>query len=143
MRASVRTMPTSYPKPISAKHAGAISLFCSSHPHRTTARLSAMADQGARLSVVVNDGGWTIEGEIDAFSAPTWASAFATMPATSLVVADFAGVTFMDSSGLRALVDAAAAAAAAGKKFAISNPQTAIRRVVEISGLSDHVHFVD
>ena len=102
-----------------------------------------MAGQGARLSVVVNDGGWTIDGEIDAFSAPNLASAFATLPATSLVVADFAGVTFMDSSGLRALVDAAATAVAAGKKFAISNPQTAIRRVVEISGLSDHVHFVD
>jgi len=102
-----------------------------------------MSAQGAHLSVVTNDGGWTIEGEIDAYSTPALASAFATMPAGPLVVADFAGVTFMDSSGLRALVDAAASAAAAGKKFAISNPQPAIRRVVEISGLSGHLHFVD
>ena len=102
-----------------------------------------MSDHGARLSVVANATGWTIDGEIDAYSAASLATALAQLPDVSKVVADFAGVTFMDSSGLRALVDAAMLATNAGKTFAIANPQLAIRRVVEISGLSEVLHFVD
>lgn len=102
-----------------------------------------MSDEGARLTIVSRADGWAIEGEIDANSAPSLAAALAAMPDVPQVVADFAGVTFMDSSGLRVLVDAATQAAGAGKKFAIANPQAAIKRVVEISGLSGHIHFLD
>lgn len=101
-----------------------------------------MSDEGARLTIVSRTDGWAIEGEIDANSAPSLASALAAMPDVPQVVADFAGVTFMDSSGLRVLVDAASLAASAGKTFAIANPQVAIKRVVEISGLSGHIHFL-
>lgn len=87
--------------------------------------------------------GWTVVGEIDAHSAPRLESAMTTLPDVPQIVADFAGVTFMDSSGLRVLVDAARAATSAGKSFAISNPQPAIKRVVEISGLSDHLRFLE
>lgn len=100
-----------------------------------------MPDLDARLSIVTNSSGWTIVGEIDAFSAPSLAAAFADLPNVSRIVADFSGVTFMDSSGLRVLVDAVAAAAAAGKTLVIAHPQSAIRRVVEISGLGDHLRF--
>lgn len=102
-----------------------------------------MSDQGARLSVVANADGWTIEGEIDAHSADSLSSALSRMPDVAKVVADFAGVTFMDSSGLRVLVDAAMSATGVGKTFAIANPQVAIRRIIEISGLSDLLHFTD
>lgn len=102
-----------------------------------------MSDESARLTVVRNADGWTIAGEIDAYSAPSLAVAMSDMPDVSQVVADFAGVTFMDSSGLRVLVDASSAAASAGKTFAIANPQAAIKRVVEISGLGDHLHFLN
>ena len=102
-----------------------------------------MSDEGARLTILSRADGWAIEGEIDANSAPSLASALAAMPDVPQVVADFAGVTFMDSSGLRVLVDAAMLAAKVGKTFVIANPQTAIKRVVEISGLSGHIHFLD
>ena len=102
-----------------------------------------MSDGGARLTVVHNVDGWTVTGEIDAHSSPSLAMAMSELPDVAQVVAEFNGVTFMDSSGLRVLVDAAMAATNAGKTFAIANPQTAIRRVVEISGLSDHLHFLD
>lgn len=102
-----------------------------------------MSTDASRLTVVPSDNGWTIAGEIDAHSAPTLAKALGLLPGVSQVVADLAGVTFMDSSGLRVLVDAAMLATEAGKTFAIAHPQPAIKRVVEISGLGDHLHFVD
>lgn len=102
-----------------------------------------MSDEGARLTIVSKADGWAVEGEIDANSAPSLAAALAAMPDVAQVVADFAGVTFMDSSGLRVLVDAATSAARVGKTFAIANPQVAIKRVVEVSGLSDHIHFLN
>lgn len=107
------------------------------------ARFVAMSDLDARLSVVANPSGWTVVGEIDAFSAPSLAAAFAELPDVARIVADFSGVTFMDSSGLRVLVDAVTAATDAGKALVIANPQSAIRRVVEISGLGDHLKFAD
>ena len=102
-----------------------------------------MSDEGARLTFVRNADGWTIVGEIDAHSAPALGAALGDLPDVSQVVADFAGVTFMDSSGLRVLLDAAMKATGAGKTFAITHPQAAIRRVVEISGLGAHLHFLD
>ena len=102
-----------------------------------------MSDEGARLTVARNADGWTIGGEIDAHSAPSLAAAMSELPDISQVVVDFSGVTFMDSSGLRVLVDAAMSATNSGKSFAIAHPQAAIRRVVEISGLSGHLHFLE
>lgn len=102
-----------------------------------------MSDEGARLTIVNNPDGWTIAGEIDAHSAPSLEAALSVLPEGPQVVVDFAGVTFMDSSGLRVLVDAAATATGTGKTFAIAKPQAAIKRVVEISGLSGHLHFLN
>lgn len=101
-----------------------------------------MADEGSRLVVVRNADGWTITGEIDAHSAPSLATEFSDLPDVKKVVADFSGVSFMDSSGLRVLVDAATLATNAGKTFSIAHPQEAIKRVVEISGLSGQLHFL-
>lgn len=102
-----------------------------------------MSDDGLGLTVVRTSDGWTLAGEIDAHSAPALAAALSDLPDTTQVVADFAAVTFMDSSGLRVLLDAAMQATGAGKTFAIAHPQPAIKRVVEISGLAGHLHFVD
>lgn len=102
-----------------------------------------MSDEGARLSVVRNADGWTVAGEIDAHSAPSLATALSQLPAVAQIVADFSGVSFMDSSGLRVLVDAALLATSAGKTFAIAHPQVAIKRVIEISGLSGQLPFLD
>jgi anti-anti-sigma factor len=102
-----------------------------------------MSEEGARLTIVRNVDGWTIAGEIDAHSAPALAAAFSELPDAAQIVADFREVSFMDSSGLRVLVDAAMLATNAGKTFAISHPQAAIKRVVEISGLSGQLPFLD
>ena len=53
------------------------------------------------------------------------------------VVADGSAVTFVDSSGLRALLGAQAVLAATGRHFSIENTSSAMRRVIEITGLAD------
>jgi len=102
-----------------------------------------MTEQGSRLTVVRNADGWTFEGEVDAHSAPSLAEAFSELPDVSTIVADFAGVTFMDSSGLRVLADASERAASVGKSLVLAKPQPAIKRVVEISGLTDQLNLAD
>jgi anti-sigma B factor antagonist len=51
------------------------------------------------------------------------------------VVLDLAAVTFMDSTGLSALMDAQADSARNGWDFSVRRPSDAVRRVVELAGL--------
>jgi anti-sigma B factor antagonist len=54
------------------------------------------------------------------------------------VVLDLAAVTFIDSTGLSALMDARAESDRNGWEFSVSRPSPAVRRVVELAGL-EHV----
>ena len=76
-------------------------------------------------------------GEIDAHTAPRLADFFAAFPDgfENGVVIDLAAVTFMDSSGLRILVDLNGRAAEAGVTMVLRSPSRAVARVIEISGL--------
>jgi anti-sigma B factor antagonist len=65
------------------------------------------------------------------------------LPDRSRLVADFSGVSFMDSSGLRVLVEASTRAAESGRTLVISHPTAAVRRIVEISGLADTLLVAD
>jgi anti-sigma B factor antagonist len=47
------------------------------------------------------------------------------------------GLTFIDSSGLAALIHAREAADEAGAPFQVSEPSSALRRIVEITGTVD------
>jgi anti-sigma B factor antagonist len=53
-----------------------------------------------------------------------------------VVVVDLSEVTFMDSSGLTALVRCSRHADARGSTLVVRDPQPAVRRVLEISGLA-------
>jgi anti-sigma B factor antagonist len=48
----------------------------------------------------------------------------------------------MDSSGLRVVIDAHQQALAAGSRLVVHAPSTSVRKIVEISGLADHL-FLD
>lgn len=48
---------------------------------------------------------------------------------------DLAGVTFMDSTGLRALDDAARALSASGFRLVLSNPPRHVRQIIDIIGV--------
>ena len=49
------------------------------------------------------------------------------------------GIEFIDSSGLRVLVEAHQRAAAGGRSLVIHRPSVAVKRLLEISGLSEHL----
>ena len=101
-----------------------------------------MSELGAQLEIYPTPTGWKLSGEIDAHTAPLLASALVDLPAGDVTV-DVAGVSFMDSSGLRVLIDAATRARDGGGDLIIANPTPGISRLVEISGLSGQLRLED
>jgi anti-sigma B factor antagonist len=96
---------------------------------------------GTSVEVVDTDDGWALSGEIDASSAPGVAAAMAVVPPSSAssgrVVVNASDVTFIDSSGLRVLIDLSERAAAVGAKLVISSPSRSVARVLQLTGLDD------
>ena len=99
-----------------------------------------MSDLGAQLEISATDDGWDLTGEIDAHTAPMLADAMGRLP-TSVVTVDVAGVSFMDSSGLRVLMDATTRARKDGGDLIVAHPTAPIVRLVEISGLAGHLRL--
>lgn len=100
-----------------------------------------MTEMGTQLSVEATDAGFDLEGEIDAHTAPDLEQALGERfdsGATSTVL-NLSGVTFMDSSGLRVVISATEKARGAGGDLVLADPQSTVRRLIEVSGLSDHL----
>jgi anti-anti-sigma factor len=75
-------------------------------------------------------------GELDAASASTLSEALTGAHERSgSVVLDLAGVTFIDSSGLRVIAAEHTAAAEGGWAFRIVGPSDRVRRIFEMTGL--------
>ena len=91
--------------------------------------MTAVVDPG-RAAVAVT-------GEVDASNAEDLCLAIlaAAMVHGSPLEVDLAGVTFMDSTGLRAITDAAHALEASGSALVLSNMPRQVRRIMQISGL--------
>ena len=86
---------------------------------------------GAAIIIVI--------GEFDVTgTARFWASvseALSTRPVSMIIEAR--GLTFIDSSGLSALLGARDAATEAGVAFGIKEPSPGLRRIAEVSGVED------
>jgi anti-sigma B factor antagonist len=82
------------------------------------------------------------EGELDLVGAPALAAALP-KSGDSPVVLDLGGVGFMDSSGLRALLEARQACLDAGRPFAIARPSDAVLRVLELVDLAQQFEVVE
>ena len=80
-------------------------------------------------------------GEMDIANAPEFAARIAGLGATGSdrVVIDLSALTFLDSSGINALVSAAKAIEAGGGEVTLAAPTSHIRQVFEIVHLSDVV----
>ncbi len=96
----------------------------------------------APLDIIVTDAGLTLVGEIDAHTAPALADAIGASDRVHLVL-DMGGVEFLDSSGLRVLIEAHQSAGAADRTLQLANPSTAVSRLIEISGIDDYLDVVD
>jgi anti-sigma B factor antagonist len=77
----------------------------------------------------------TVSGDLDMSNAATLERAVASITAArpERLIFDLSGLRFMDSAGIAVLLDAA------GKVNAVRlrDPSTAVRRVVELTGLTD------
>jgi anti-sigma B factor antagonist len=80
-------------------------------------------------------------GEIDMATAPKWRAVLLAaieqpIPARDVRI-DLAEVTFMDASGIGALISGREAARRRGLGFTVQNPQGVVLRVFEILGLTE------
>lgn len=86
-----------------------------------------------QLEITPTDDGYRLEGELDMATAAGLTELLrAAADENDPVVLDFSGVSFMDSSGLRALLEGAGLPNGSGP-VVIVNPSPQVRRVLDIS----------
>lgn len=86
----------------------------------------------ALFVIEAGDGVVAVAGELDAATAGQLARRLSAPPAVRVI--DLSGVTFIDASGLRALVEAAGCAGADRRR--LRSPSRPVIRLCEITGLT-------
>ncbi len=94
----------------------------------------------APLTVSEHEGGLAVAGEIDAHTAPELIRAIETFSGDQLVL-NLAEVEFVDSSGLRVLIEAHQQFIASDRTFTIDAPSPTVRRLFEISGVDEYLNI--
>ena len=84
-----------------------------------------------------------VEGEVDASVDERLADVILLGGSGLDLVLDMSGVTFLDSTGLRALIRAQRACDARNQRFVVIAPSAIVRRVFEIAGVEDFLTIVD
>jgi anti-sigma B factor antagonist len=102
-----------------------------------------MADTSVRLQIISTESGLTLVGEIDAHTAPELARRLDPLPGSGDVVLDVGGIEFIDSSGLRVLIEAHQRGESEQRRVLIHRPSAAVRRLLVISGLDAHLAVTD
>jgi anti-anti-sigma factor len=86
-----------------------------------------------------------LAGELDVATAPLAEDALRTAearePATLAI--DLAGLTFMDSTGLRLVMAADTRAREAGRRLVVVRGPDAVQRVFELTGVDERIELVD
>ena len=103
-----------------------------------------MADSMNTFEVTPTAEGWRISGEVDASATPALTQAFGGKlfePGNRIVVLDVEDVTFIDSSGLRVLIQLSSKVGVSG--ITLRSPSQSVRRLLELTGLSDTFRLED
>ncbi len=87
----------------------------------------------------------TLSGELDIASADQLTSALdgLTLASGEQLVIDLTAVGFMDSTGLRVLIDADRRATAATAELTIVTGESPAKRVLELTRMDDHMRVVE
>ena len=82
----------------------------------------------------------SVKGELDAYSAPGLEEEVTALLADDVadLVFDLSETKFLDSSGLRAILTAQRRLADRDGKLALRAPSEPVRRLLDITGLTDH-----
>lgn len=91
------------------------------------------------LTIDDGDDGLAVRGEIDADTAPRLRAALAARSGD--LVIDMAETDFIDSSGLRVLIEFHQIAEERGDRMTIVDPSTAVQRVFELSSLDGYFNI--
>jgi anti-sigma B factor antagonist len=102
-----------------------------------------MSEAPPRLTIENGSSAVVVSGEIDAHTAPRLAEHLAALPDEGDIDLDLAGVDFMDSSGLRVLIDVHQRAETDGRRLVVHRPSTSVARLIEISGLSNLLNVAE
>lgn len=95
------------------------------------------------FEIVASPEGLRLVGDIDASSVELLAEYLAPLPGDrGDVMLDLSEVEFIDSSGLRALIDAHERADRCGRALVLAEPSLVVRRLLDISGLVPYLHIV-
>ena len=101
-----------------------------------------MTDGRLSIEVSSDEGGSTLalSGEVDPYTTEQLDAAIDEALATDpRLVLDLAGVTFIDSAGLRSLIRAQRAAESTAGSLVLRAPRSSTLRVLEITGLTDEL----
>jgi anti-sigma B factor antagonist len=100
-------------------------------------RFEAVVETGGAHGRVVR-----ATGELDLAAADgLWRVIEPLLGPGALAVFDGSGLTFLDSSGLRVLLQAHKRAEAEGASFRIVAPQQAVQRVLSLAGATDYLQL--
>ena len=91
------------------------------------------------LAINPTANGFAVVGEIDAHTAPEISEAVARATSSALEI-DLSGVDFVDSSGLRALIEAHQRFEANGGSLTLVRPSAVVSRLFDISGVGDYLN---
>ena len=91
------------------------------------------------LAITPTASGFAVAGEIDAHTAPAITDAVASSRLDSLEI-DLSGVEFVDSSGLRALIEAHQQFEANGGSLTLVRPSAVVARLFDISGVGEYLN---
>lgn len=98
-------------------------------------------DSSSLLDIEEIEGGLRLSGEIDASCIESLSQALNPLPSGSGdITIHLGGVAFIDSSGLRELIDAHQRAERVGRRVLMTEPSSVVVRLFEISGLSKYLH---
>lgn len=96
----------------------------------------------SRLEInTAEDRSLKVEGVIDCHTAADLERHLRDLGTASDVSIDLSAIDFIDSSGLRVLVDAHQQLDADERRLVLGQPSDAVTRVLEITGLRDHLHL--
>jgi anti-anti-sigma factor len=89
------------------------------------------------ISPLVDVPGVCLDGELDLATAPLLKEALVDLASEREVHLDLALLTFLDSSGLHVIVELARSLDG-NRSVVLVNPSTAVRRILEITGIDRH-----
>ena len=106
------------------------------------ATLGPMVADASRLEITeaADDRYLFLSGELDSHTADGLAARLQVLGPRADVVLDVSSLVFVDSSGLRTIIDAHHHHDAAGTRLVLADPSEAVTRLLDLAGLVGRLH---